>query len=45
MAWAVAGGSASMIMSGSSTANGSSPTMRRATHTAWPSPCGFIWRT
>ena len=31
--------------SGSSTANGSSPTMWRAHHTAWPRPSGCCWRT
>ena len=30
--------------SGSTTANGSSPTMSRAHHTAWPSPSGACWR-
>ena len=31
-------------MSGSSSANGSSPTISRAHHTAWPSPSGACWR-
>ena len=31
--------------SGSSTANGSSPTMWRAHQTAWPRPSGCCWRT
>ena len=31
--------------SGSRTANGSSPTMSRAHHTAWPRPSGCCWRT
>ena len=30
--------------SGSSSANGSSPTSSRAHHTAWPSPSGSCWR-
>ena len=30
--------------SGSTTANGSSPTMSRAHHTAWPRPSGACWR-
>jgi hypothetical protein len=31
-------------MSGSRTAKGSSPTISRAHHTAWPSPSGACWR-
>ena len=31
-------------MSGSSSAKGSSPTISRAHHTAWPRPSGSCWR-
>src|SRR3546814_10241867 len=33
------------VCSSDLTAKGSSPTRRRAHHTAWPSPSGSCWRT